>query len=82
MHGTIGRNIVPTTRRRFDFAWLVRWWRAYALARESARALDGLNDDALRDIGLSRSDIPRIAATANGTIGQSGEKRIIPSRYY
>ena len=67
MHGIVGKNVASTAQRRriaralAAFAWLVRWWRAHALARQTERALDSLDDAALRDIGLSRSMIPHVA---------------------
>ena len=47
--------------RRFA-AWAGRSLCAAILARATRRALNGLPDDLLRDVGLTRSDIPFVAA--------------------
>ena len=40
---------------------LGRWLCAIVLARATRRALNGLPDDLLRDVGLTRRDIPFVA---------------------
>ena len=43
-------------------ARLSRWWQRMALAERTRRELSGLPDEMLRDIGITRGDIPYIGA--------------------
>ncbi len=61
MHGTY-KSVLPTTCLPRQATRRMRWtaWLALCLARRrERRALQGLSDDRLKDIGLSRADLER-----------------------
>jgi uncharacterized protein YjiS (DUF1127 family)/mono/diheme cytochrome c family protein len=73
--GTFAANVASHVRRLA--AWAGRSLCAAILARATRRALNGLPDDLLKDIGLTRSDIPFVVDTIAGA---DAEPRRSPDR--
>jgi uncharacterized protein YjiS (DUF1127 family) len=62
---TIHRPSVGARKRNVMFASIVRFIREYRRYNQSLSELSRLGDRELADIGLSRSDIPRVAWNAS-----------------
>ncbi len=62
MHMISNASFVPILRAVADKRYVLRWmrWLELCVARSTERrTLESLNDDQLRDIGLSKSDVAR-----------------------